>query len=115
MEDKPAPRRSRLRPLLICLIVLAVIIVGWLGYEYSIVLKRRNWLFNYRHEFEVIDTNKNGSVDRKPMDLSKGPSLIRRVLGDQTIPLIPVRKDAPDEQIKEISDLFPEAGLESPK
>ena len=93
------------------LIVFAVAALVYLGYEYSKVIQRKQWLIKHYQQAPFSEAS-TGWKNLVQGGLENRPSVVRRVvLGDQTIPQIEVLKDTAEKELKEISETFPEADI----
>ncbi len=116
MADQPSPRRRfqfRLRTLMIVVTLLAVP-CAYVGWQENIVRERKEWIREYSH-FVLSDPTilqlDHPMVLHARGDLSRGPSFIRRWLGDQLFPMAILPRNSSASEINVAATLFPEADI----
>ncbi|HEV3415512.1 MAG TPA: hypothetical protein VG056_01810 [Pirellulales bacterium] len=109
-ENKLFSRRRfqfSVRTLLIGVTMFCVVVGGFVGRQASIVRERRAWMKRITDRGGVIDTDWPNATPLIPW--------YRRLLGDQTVFwIMPYRQlgDYPNNnEIDEIQEIFPEAGI----
>jgi hypothetical protein len=124
MEAEPVkaepPKRKRrfqfrLRTLFVAVTLLAAV-CGYVAHEAKIVRKRREWL--KAHPFPpVVDRLSSAfpgffGPSIYPGEVERGPSFIRRLLGDVPVTEVGVPASASAEEKKSVHSLFPETYVE---